>query len=233
MTAPQYGATATPVINNTAGASCVFNTGLPTRNENDILCVSLSRAAVTAAFDNIPTGFRLARNIAHDGGDIAFLVKLITAGEPSTYTFDWTGNSRNVGNMFTVLGPDPTNVLAAEPAGATGTGTTPDSPASGTVALGDYLAIAVGGQEGKGATRITAGTPTNYTVREDDGNTGSGGPTGHDSSFVSTRELTAITTEDPGAFTSAVDDGWGTLTFLVAEPAVAVSLPGRRRGILL
>ena len=214
MAAPTYGASATPDVNATATASVVIDTGLPTRTEDDILIVVVHRATVATSITP-PTGFRLAGNINYAGGDVALFAKVITASEPSTYTFSWTGTTRNIGHMFTVTGtPDPTNTLAAEPAGATsGTGS-PNPPASGTVASGDYLAIAIGSIEGKSQSFTSL---TNYVERDDDFTSGSGGPANHVTGAAYTRELTGITSEDPGTFVVSTEDDWGALTFLVSE----------------
>jgi hypothetical protein len=216
MAAPQFGASATPVTNNTANASTVFDTGLPTRNEDDLIVVTIARAATSAAITP-PSDFREVNPSLlgyATNSSLYAAIKVATASEPSTYTFSWSGNSRNYGEMFTVTGADPTNIPAAEPTGATGDSATPGPPASGTVALGDYLSIAVVGQEGKGVTRYTE--PSGYTLRADNGGTGSGNPNTWDSVGVATNELSAITAETPGTFASTQTDGWGAFTILIA-----------------
>ena len=143
------------------------------------------------------------------------LRKVAGDSEPSFYTVTWTDSqSLQVGGMITVRGADNTTPEAATPSGATGDDDSPDPPASGTVTSGDYLALAFMGMQGKRGPNTG---PTNYTERIDHYTTG-GGPAGnHCGLGVSTRELTGITSENPGVFTTNQGDTWVAGMLLIAE----------------
>lgn len=208
-------------IQNTDTATSITITKPTDTAENDVMYAHISLAASggTPAL----SGWTVVPNtqVFHDGGTSAILEKIAGASEPSDYTFAWTGGSRAVGGIVTVQGNDSTTPTAANPTTATGGSANPDPPASGAVALGDYLALAFTCLEGK--TR-TFTPPTNYGEEWDHANSGAGSQIDHESQSMASRELTAITSEDPGTFTASASDGWAASTILVAAPA-AVELP--------
>lgn len=79
--------------------------------------------------------------------------------------------------------------------GAPGTSSTPDQPASGTLASGDWLVFA-GGAFGRQNGRTITSPPTNYTL---DGGDSAGNTQA--SLGNAWRGLTGITSEDPGTWT--------------------------------
>jgi hypothetical protein len=107
------------------------------------------------------------------------------------------------------------------PAQATGSSTTPDPPASGTVAAKDWLAIAMTVVDLTGTGSTISAAPTNYTtgaqLQKSASSTTSVGL------GVGYRALSAATSEDPGTFTCTTGQ-WQAITMLV-PPYVAPSPP--------
>jgi hypothetical protein len=142
--------------------------------------------------------------------------RIIEDGDPSTFQTSWTDiQSLHIFAAMAIRGADATTPEAATPTGTTGDSDSPDPPASGTVASGDYLAIAYMSMQGK---RGPNSGPTNYTERLDFYTTGGGGPSSHLGMGISTRELTGITSENPGVFTASNGDTWTAGMILVQPP---------------
>ncbi len=219
MAAPTIRNVAT-TIQNTDTATSILITKPTDTAEGDVMYALISLAASTGS--PALTGWSELEIVTHDGGAARLLEKIAGASEPSDYTFTWTGGSRAVGGIVTVQGNDQTTPTAASPTPATGSGTTPDPPASGTVSLADYLALVFTCLEGK--TR-TFTPPSGYNEEWDHGNSGSGSQVAHESQSMASQGLTGITSEDPGTFLSSAGDGWAAFTLLVAAPPPPASAP--------
>lgn len=133
------------------------------------------------------------------------------ASVPSNYNLSLSASKRYAAAVVVVTDQDGTTMLAEAPTESTGSGTSVDSGASGTLSSDDYLAVVIAGQEGSATTRFTA--PSGYTEQEDVGLSGGGFRCGIG---VFTKGLTSATSEDPGAATSSVSDDWGTILFMVS-----------------
>ena len=156
--------------------------------------------------------------LIHDNANTTRLIvmrRVIESGDPSNWALSWGDvMDLQIAGAISVRGADTINPEAAVGTPSTGDDDSPDPPASGTVSSGDYLAIAFFGIQGK---RAPSTPPTNYTERIDHESTGGGGPNSHVAMGVATRELTGITSENPGVFTADAGDTWAAGTILVAE----------------
>ena len=130
--------------------------------------------------------------------------------EASTYSFVNSGSALQIsaisGAILRIDSQEATTPIAAAPAYAeAGTASAPDAPASGTVTSGDYLAIAAACWDKSANT-----PPGSYTERADLAVIS-----------VATRDLTGVTSENPGAFGVAAEYGWAAFTLLIAAASVA------------
>ncbi len=221
MAAPTFVAATTSGVVSGNTQSCF----VPTHAENDILYMILVQNDVGEDSEPTSTGWDLVTNqdISNDTR-LWVLRHVADDSEPSFYTFTWTEpNTLHTGGMVSIRGADTTTPEAATPSGATGDDDSPDPPASGTVASGDYLALAYFGIQGK---RGPNSGPTNYIERIDHYSTGGGPAANHLGMGVSTRELTGITAENPGVFTTNQGDAWfaGMLLIQVAPPDATANL---------
>jgi len=140
----------------------------------------------------------------------ASFYKVAGGSEPSSYTFSQTASGAELaGGIIRISGA--ASVIAAT-ASATGSNSNPDPPASGTVASGNYLAVVTA--SGNNSTQTP---PTNYTERVD---VAGGAPTAAAAS-IATRELTGITSENPGTFGVSVVYEWLSTTIMVAAATAA------------
>jgi hypothetical protein len=131
----------------------------------------------------------------------AVLWKVAGGSEPSTYDFTFGIAASLYGGILRISGAHATTPLAAAPAAATGASSVPNPPASGTVASGDYLAIAAAAHSNASET-----PPAGYDERVDASNV-----------EIATLSLAGVTSEDPGTITTAT--AWSAYTYLVAPPA--------------
>lgn len=138
-----------------------------------------------------------------------FYWKIAGASEPSSYTFDNSSSGGVAGAMIRVSSPNATTPLTAHPTPVSGV----NPPASGTVDNDDYLAVAAVGARAASTAVVPISPPTNYTERADEGsNTG----LAYCGMSIATRDLTGITSEDPGAFTvNAANAGSASWTLLL------------------
>lgn len=227
MASPTVRASVPSTIQNSSAATSIGIAAPTGMANNDVLY-----AAITLAVSSGPPALSgwtavASQGTNYAGGHSAILRKVITdaSGEPGTYTFTWTGGSKAVGAIIAVVGADNTTPEAATPTPATGFGANPDPPDSGAVASGDYLAIAVGSSEGK-PTPPAWTPPTNYTEESDDTTSGAGSAAANCNASIATRELTSITSENPGTFTAAATDDWVAHTLLINEaPSGVPELP--------
>lgn len=183
--------------------------------DDDLLVVGIQLAAQTG--DISLSGWTLLENTSHDGGSYQILHK-IASSESGSYAFTWTGNSRAAGWIIRVEGADTTTPFIATPSMFTDSDDLPDPPASGTVASGDYLAIASYSHESQ-RFGSTVDPPSGYILRGGYETTGGGGPASHCTVVVATQEFDAITSEDPGTFQGQGSDGWAASTILVQRGA--------------
>ena len=182
--------------------------------DDDILYILVHLAGSTDT--PAVTGFSIVtiQDETHDGGRTVLLRK-VASSESGAYAITWSPTTTKVSAVqIAVIGADTTTPEAATPAANTGSGTGPNPPDSGTVASGDYLALAWAGQEGKATSRYTA--PTDYTERGDIGTAGSGPASGHGGVTIATQELTGVTSEAPDDFVSSVSDGFSAGLILIA-----------------
>jgi hypothetical protein len=136
--------------------------------------------------------------------------------EPSSYSFTIDGSADDLaGAILRIEGVDTVSPVAAHPTGVTGDSSTPNPPASGTVALGDYLAVAMVTL----SLDVTFTPPTNYDEKAD--LVGSSGSPAMATS-IATRGLVGITSEDPGTFTASGSDPWTTMTALILGMSVTL-----------
>jgi len=177
--------------------------------ENDLLIATMGSR--TAAGSWSLAGWTFTQLGTSD----AWAYKVAGASEPANYTFTYSGAVAGVcGGIIRISGADTTDPIAAEPTPATGgPDQAPDPPASGSVTSGDYLAVAIAWQDDD--TGSPSSPPTNYTERievvidaTDDAWTS-----------IATRELTGITSEDPGTFATDGTLVWYAATILVAPPS--------------
>ena len=182
--------------------------------DDDILYILVHLAA--SANTPAVTGFSVvtSQEVDHDGGTTVLLRK-VASSESGAYAITWTGSSKVSAIQLAVIGADTTTPEAATPTPNTGSGTGPNPPDSGTVASGDYLALAWAGQEGKSTTRYTA--PPDYPERGDIGTAGSGSAVTHGGVTMATQELVGVTSEAPDDFVSSVSDGFSAGLILIAE----------------
>lgn len=102
------------------------------------------------------------------------------------------------------------------PATYTTSANTANPPASGTMTSDDYLVLALAGHDGETSTFTAA--PTNY-VNLASANSGTGGAVATNCIIAgASRQLTAITSEDPGTFThGAASNGGTALTIAIRQ----------------
>jgi hypothetical protein len=213
MAAPTFVASGNGGPSGGNSTTCAKPTGT---TEGDVLYWCISGNDTGSDFAPTLTGWEQV--VDQDGENTTRLIvmrKVAGDSEPSTYTFTWVGiQSIQINSMIAVRGADTGTPEAATPTMATGDDDSPNGPASGTVASGDYFALTFFSMQGK---RGPTDPPTNYTERIDRFTTG-GGPAGnHVGLGIATRELTGITSEDPGVFTTNQGDTWVAGTILVAE----------------
>ena len=202
------------VTNSTAGTTCDITS--PSLLDDDVIYAFIDQAVVT----DPPTlsGWFEIEGVNHDGGRGTVLRKVITnaAGEPSSYVFTWTGNSRNVGVICRARGADTTTPEAIDGSN-TGAGA-PDPPSVDPGSSDDYLAIAGWLQEGKATTHSVV--PSGYTdAAVDGGTTGGGSHATHCSLGFAHKEYTGQV-EDPSAFTLSRADGHVAYVVIIAPAAV-------------
>jgi hypothetical protein len=199
-----------PVFETASSATSTGNT--VTVNKPDFVASGDLLIACLAGRDHT-AGFTCSGWTAHDSTNSSWLSKVAGGSEPATYLFTATDATR-AGIAVAVIrisGVDQTTPIAAAPAAATATDASPNPPASGTVAWGDYLAVAMlGGQNDNNVNSV----PANYTSRveillneTDDGVV-----------CIATRALTGVTSEDPGTFGIDANDPWTAWTALVNQP---------------
>lgn len=126
-----------------------------------------------------------------------------------------------------ITGHDPTTPIGTDHGTANGSGTTPDPPNVDPGSSRDHLSVAAAVQEGKGATRFSPPTtPGTYTEQTDAGTSGGGAGTTHVGASIATRPYTSQA-ENPGTFTSSVNDGWIAITMIVRpDPGADQTLSG-------
>lgn len=206
----------TQVVNSTANATCDITP--PSLLDDDVLYAYIEQSDVTDP--PALSGWSEIKGTNHDGGRTTILRKVIVtaSGEPSSYAFTWTGNTRNTGVIVRVRGADTTTPEEATGTTATGDSANPDPPSATPGSSKDYLALASWGLEGKATT--TTVLPTGYTAGVSGGTTGGGAQAAHASLGTAHREFTSGSAEDPTAFTTSRGDGWAADTIIVAPPPV-------------
>src|SRR5210317_409322 len=207
-----------------SGAATSLTIPVPSNIAIDDVLIAGVDTARQAGTITAPSGWTLLTSAFHDGGTYDWFYKVAVTLDTAAidYTFSWSSTSRVAGWIVRISGADPTTPISADTS-TTGSGSTPDPPASGTVSSGDYLAVAHFGIEGKNADGATA--PTNYTLAQAVETSGGGSQTTHCGVGVASRQLTGITSEDPGTFSTG-NDGYAVGTILVKEyvpPNVTVS----------
>jgi hypothetical protein len=135
------------------------------------------------------------------GTRITPLWKVADSADVAASTFDFSASGlgdHHAGVILRISGAHATSPFAAAVANVqTDTATTTNPLASGTVASGDYLALTATSRNDN--TAFTE--PSTYTLRLDDGfDLARDGELG-----VASKELTGITSEDPGNWTHASD----------------------------
>lgn len=205
-----------PSVRSSATAEITATgTALTITKPPGIITTDVLFALITLADSTDPpalAGWTQVSSQAYDGGIAVVLRRSIRDAEPADYTFTWTGDSRAVGAIVAVANADPNDPVAAVTV-ATGSGTSVDPPDSGAVSLDSYLAIAFGSQEGK-HTSPSWTPPADYQEITDQGITGSGPGAAWCGQSLAYRNLSGITSENPGAFTS-VNDGFAAFTLLI------------------
>ncbi len=201
-------------FNNSESATTLLLTKPVGTLENEVMYVLIELAVSTGTPGLSGWTIVTNQNQTHDGGRTILLRKVAGSGEPTNYTFTWTGGSRASGSIITIIGADTTTPETATPTPATGSTNGPDPPASGTVAIDDYLALACAGQEGK----MSYTPPSGYAEETDVATTGGGAQTTHCGNSMATLGLSDQTDENPGFFLSTRSDGWATFTVLI-KPA--------------
>src|SRR5210317_1279620 len=207
-----------------SGAATSLTLPVPSNIAIDDVLIAGVDTARQAGPITAPSGWALLTSVFHDRGtyDWSYKVAVTLDTAAIDYTFSWSTSSRVAGWIVRISGADPTTPISADTS-TTGSGNAPDPPASGTVSSGNYLAVAHFGIEGKNAAGATA--PTNYTLAQAVETSGSGSQTTHCGVGVASRQLTGITSEDPGTFSTG-NDGYAVGTILVKEyvpPNVTVS----------
>ncbi len=183
--------------------------------DDDVMYACITLAVEVAANITPPTGFVAVTNQSVDyNGGCSVLYRKVASGESGSYTFSWVGGSKGTGILLAVLGADTVELEEATPATSSGSGTTPDPPASGTVTEFDYLALAVASSEGKPAVPFSV-PPTNYVEEEEVTTSGAGSAAVNCNVSAASRELLGITSEDPGTFTNDAGDDWRAHTILI------------------
>lgn len=212
--------------NATAGASCVV-TAPAGIADGDILVFAVERAVVTGAII-WPSGFNELWDQTHFGGSNACSWKR-AASESGDYTASWTGDSRNVGIIFAISGAvatgDPTTLGTI----VTGTGTSIDPPSSDPGSSAARLAVVVIGQEGKNSARFTP-DPAYTEPANADGGTSGAGPGGDHCGLTMAYRTYTGQAEDPGAWTSSVNDGYVAQT-IVFDPEPGGGPPTQRGAV--
>jgi|SRR5210317_503913 len=207
-----------------SGAATSLTIPVPSNIAIDDVLIAGVDTARQAGPITAPSGWTLLTSVFHDSGTYDWFYKVAVTLDTAAidYTFSWSTSSRVAGWIVRISGADPTTPISADTS-TTGSGNAPDPPASGTVSSGNYLAVAHFGIEGKNAAGATA--PTNYTLAQAVETSGSGSQTTHCGVGVASRQLTGITSEDPGTFSTG-NDGYAVGTILVKEyvpPNVTVS----------
>jgi hypothetical protein len=173
-----------------------------------------------------PSGWTLIQELSDNGVNSLYAYWLIAgSSEPSTYSFDPDSSDPLGAGIICITGAHQTTPIAANPTFTEGTTKNPDPAASGTVASGDYLAVAFCGMNGKS---FTFTPPSGYTEQWDTGNNGGGSANECEYASVATKQLTGVTSENPGAFTGTgtVGGGWIAGMVLVAAASGATTVPG-------
>jgi hypothetical protein len=232
MAAPVYQAESTNV-NSTATTTC--NLAKPGgAADGEIWVCFIDRAARTTTITPPVSGTNnWAQFVVQDysGGSLTGFWKYVptVSAEPGSFLFTWTSTSRNCGFIARISGAHTTDPIAASPIVDAGNTTSIDFAASGALDLGDYLAITIVGQEGKGADRLSS-WDASYTEDRDLGTTGTGGAGAHCGLGWANAGFTSITSEDPTAVTSSVNDYAVGVTLMIRAPAADAALfpPFRR-----
>jgi hypothetical protein len=134
-------------------------------------------------------------------------------------------NARWVAMCLRIDGHDATTPIGTDHGTANGSGTTPDPPNVDPGSSRDHLAVAAFIQEGKGDNRSTDTTPSGYTEHADIGTTGSGAGTIHVGGAMNSLQYTGQA-QNPGAYTSATNDGWIAITVLVRPSDTGQNITG-------
>lgn len=217
MASPTF-QTATENSGDSATPTILEPSGAATGNLLVAVVGSASEGTAIAGF----TGWTTLRE-GDDGQGNRYWMGWIIRGASAPDLVGTAANAKWVAMCIRITGHNASTPIAANATPATGSGTNPDPPSATPSGSNDYLAIAATIQEGKNDNRFTDTTPSGYTERADIGTAGGGAATGHIGGAMNTRAYTG-TTEDPGAYTSATNDGWVALTVIVAPAPAPVSV---------
>lgn len=184
-----------------------------------LLCVRKAAGTQTN-----PTDWTELANSSADASDDNILVswKEVVGGEGSTVTVNGGSSAKFAARVWEINAADPSTNPPEITAIATGTDTAPDSasltPSGGS---NDYLYMSVGGWEGEQTSPPTY--PTNYTHGQGAADSGTAGAITTNCRVAGAgRQLTASTSENPGAYTISASDNWMIFTlafYPVSVPA--------------
>jgi len=199
-----------PAYQSSAGNAVTVDDTLPITKPSGVVAGDLLVAFIDAWNDNSGEPIT-ARAISSSGWteltpiqpvtyalDTAFW-KIAGDSEPASYDFVISGGTvKGMNGGVLRIDNAGTSPVLVSPTPANGSTSVPNPPASGTVKSADYLALAASHDN-----NLTQTPPTNYTERVD-----------VDYTAIATRELEAVTSEDPGSFGTS-SAFWSAFTILV------------------
>jgi hypothetical protein len=210
MAAPTEAGVATTSISSAVDP---WTVNLPASIAVGDILLAYGRTAGAQTF-NLPTGWSwlLQNDVSDATDDATSIMWKVAAGEGTTFSWDLSGTAKGAVITYRVTGAE--GGIEAFPASVTYTTTanTANPPASGTLPSDDYLVFCPIGQGGEGAV-FTA--PTNYVSAQSANSGTAGAVTTNCAVACASRQLTGITSEDPGTWTHSAASGGGLASTIV------------------
>ena len=187
-------------------------------SEYDEYIVIIAKGSVSCSINTL-TGWTELLDEAVAAG--LAIIRYTGAGVPSNPTFVQSASSRSVWCAYRITGA---NKSIAPQVGttATGTSTTPNPPSRAvTGGPKDILAIAcfAGAGEAADTDVIVTTFPTNYTLGQVEKTGGTSGTNLAGILGAAARQVSAVSSEDPGTFTQNASRAWRANT-IVVHPAI-------------